>query len=87
MSKQCLSILVSIPDMMGSANRTMTAPGPPGFGDTHPARKPDPDHLLNLLHPMGARAEAAVMGGDHHNDVFAARGVGTPCIFAAWGYE
>jgi phosphoglycolate phosphatase len=48
-----------------------------GGGDSFPVRKPDPAHLLATL-------KAA--GGDHANDVAAARGAGLPCIFAAWGY-
>ena len=36
--------------------------------------------------PPAAIPAHAVMVGDHHNDVRAARGAGIPCIFAAWGY-
>ncbi len=57
-----------------------------GGGDSFPARKPDPVHLLSTLALAGGRPERAVMLGDHHNDVVAARGAGMACVFAAWGY-
>jgi len=57
-----------------------------GGGDSYQTRKPDPKHLLATLADAGGRANAAVMVGDHHNDVQAAAGGGVPCIFAAWGY-
>lgn len=55
-------------------------------GDSFPVRKPDPGQLLATLAAAGGNAGAAVMVGDHHNDVAAAAGAGVPCIFAAWGY-
>jgi phosphoglycolate phosphatase len=57
-----------------------------GGGDSFPTRKPDPAHLLSTLSRAGGVAETALMLGDHHNDVAAARGAGIRCIFAAWGY-
>jgi phosphoglycolate phosphatase len=57
-----------------------------GGGDSFPVRKPDPAHLLATLDRAGGQCDAAVMLGDHHNDVTAARGAGIPSIFAAWGY-
>ncbi len=57
-----------------------------GGGDSYRTRKPDPKHLLATLADAGGRADAAVMVGDHHNDVQAAADAGVPCIFAAWGY-
>jgi phosphoglycolate phosphatase len=57
-----------------------------GGGDTFPTRKPDPAHLLATLSRASGRPEAALMLGDHHNDVTAARAAGVPAIFAAWGY-
>ncbi len=57
-----------------------------GGGDSFPARKPDPRHLLATLAAAGGVPEEAVMAGDHANDVQAARAAGLPCIFAAWGY-
>ena len=57
-----------------------------GGGDSFPVRKPDPAHLLATLRAAGGTPSAAVMAGDHRNDVLAARGAGVPCVFAAWGY-
>jgi phosphoglycolate phosphatase len=57
-----------------------------GGGDSFSARKPDPAHLLGTLARAGGQANAAVMLGDHRNDVRAARDAGIPSIFAAWGY-
>ncbi len=57
-----------------------------GGGDSFPVRKPDPAHLLATLTQASGAPDAALMLGDHHNDVVAALGAGVPCIFAAWGY-
>jgi phosphoglycolate phosphatase len=57
-----------------------------GGGDSFPARKPDPGHLLGTLAQAGGEAGTSLMLGDHHNDVVAASGAGVNCIFAAWGY-
>ncbi|CAH2599428.1 Phosphoglycolate phosphatase [Rhodovastum atsumiense] len=57
-----------------------------GGGDSFPVRKPDPAHLLATLTAAGGTPAQAVMAGDHHNDVLAAKGLGMPAIFAAWGY-
>ena len=57
-----------------------------GGGDSFPTRKPDPGHLLGTLALAGGTIDAAVMVGDHRNDVLAATGAGVPCIFAGWGY-
>lgn len=57
-----------------------------GGGDSFPVRKPNPAHLLATLRAAGGEPGLAVMGGDHRNDVLAARGAGVPCVFAAWGY-
>ena len=57
-----------------------------GGGDSFPVRKPDPAHLLATIAAAGGDPACAVMVGDHHNDILAARGAGMPCIFAAWGY-
>jgi phosphoglycolate phosphatase len=57
-----------------------------GGGDSFPVRKPDPAHLLATLREAGGDRRAAVMAGDHSNDVAAATGAGLPSIFAAWGY-
>lgn len=57
-----------------------------GGGDSFPVRKPDPGHLLATLKQAGGTVDAAVLLGDHHNDVEAGRAAGIPVIFAAWGY-
>jgi phosphoglycolate phosphatase len=57
-----------------------------GGGDSFPARKPDPAHLLGTLARASGQPGSALMLGDHHNDVLAARGAGVPAIFAGWGY-
>lgn len=57
-----------------------------GGGDSFPFRKPDPAHVLATLAMVAGRADAAVLVGDHRNDVVAASGAGVACIFAAWGY-
>ena len=57
-----------------------------GGGDSFPARKPDPAHLLGTIAHAGATPSRAIMVGDHANDVAAARGAGVACIFALWGY-
>jgi phosphoglycolate phosphatase len=53
-------------------------------GDSTPYRKPDPRHLAAAVEALGVTA--AVMVGDHENDMAAARGLNIPGIFAAWGY-
>ena len=57
-----------------------------GGGDSFPARKPDPAHLLATLRAAGGEAASAIMVGDHANDVAAARGAGVKSIFVTWGY-
>jgi phosphoglycolate phosphatase len=57
-----------------------------GGGDSFSTRKPDPGHLLSTLTRAGGTSDRALMVGDHHNDVVAARQAGMPSIFAAWGY-
>ncbi|MCK8785035.1 phosphoglycolate phosphatase [Roseomonas sp. NAR14] len=57
-----------------------------GGGDSFPVRKPDPGHVLGTLAAAGGVPEAAVMVGDHHNDVAAAAAAGLPCVFVTWGY-
>jgi phosphoglycolate phosphatase len=57
-----------------------------GGGDSFPARKPDPAHLLATLTLAAGTPDAALMLGDHRNDMLAARAAQIPGIFAAWGY-
>ena len=60
--------------------------GSVGGGDSFVMRKPDPAHLLATLHAAGGNVRAAVMVGDHQNDILAATGAGVPAVFAGWGY-
>ena len=55
-------------------------------GDSVPAHKPDPRHVLATLAACGGDTQSTIMVGDHANDVAAANAAGIPCIFAAWGY-
>lgn len=57
-----------------------------GGGDSFATRKPDPAHLLATLTAAGGDARAAVMVGDHQNDILAAIGASVPAVFAKWGY-
>jgi phosphoglycolate phosphatase len=57
-----------------------------GGGDSFPTRKPDPAHLLATIAAAGGAGTGAVMIGDHHNDIRAARGAGIPGLFVSWGY-
>ena len=57
-----------------------------GAGDSYPARKPDPVHLLATLRDAGGDPADSIMVGDHHNDLAAAQGANMPSIFAGWGY-
>jgi phosphoglycolate phosphatase len=57
-----------------------------GGGDSFPTRKPDPAHLLATLAAAGGEVSQAIMIGDHHNDMAAARGAGVKAIFVSWGY-
>ncbi len=57
-----------------------------GAGDSFPVRKPDPAHLAATLAAAGGSPAAALMVGDHRNDLAAAAGLGVPAVFAAWGY-
>ncbi|MCE0745129.1 HAD-IA family hydrolase [Acetobacter sicerae] len=57
-----------------------------GGGDSFPARKPDPAHLLGTIALAKGTAARSIMVGDHANDILAARGAGAKSIFARWGY-
>lgn len=69
-------------DGLGLAGRFPVVLG----GDSLSVRKPDPGHVRGVLAAAGAEPDAAVMIGDHSNDVLAARGAGVRSVFAAWGY-
>jgi phosphoglycolate phosphatase len=86
----CLAVCTNKPEQ--AARRLLAAVGllpllcAIGGGDSFAMRKPDPGHLLDTLAHAGGTADAAVVLGDHRNDVLAARGARMPSIFAAWGY-
>jgi len=55
-------------------------------GDSLSVRKPDPGHVLGTLEAIRVEPERAVMIGDSHNDVAAARGAGLPVVLVSFGY-
>ncbi|MBS0959448.1 MULTISPECIES: HAD hydrolase-like protein [Acetobacter] len=57
-----------------------------GGGDSFPARKPDPVHLLGTIKKADGTPEQSVMIGDMSPDLIAARSAGCRSLFAAWGY-
>ena len=57
-----------------------------GGGDSFPARKPDPAHVLATLAAAGGAPGRAVLVGDGVNDLRAARAAAIRYVFAAWGY-
>lgn len=50
-------------------------------------RKPDPRHLMAVLSGLGVAPDAAVMVGDHLNDLACARGAGSSAVLCAYGYS
>ncbi len=54
--------------------------------DDAPALKPDPAHVLVILDRLGVTAAQAVMVGDSHNDVLAARRAGVRSVVLSFGY-
>lgn len=54
-------------------------------GESCPAKKPDPQPVLEALRQLGASPPAAVMIGDHHTDLRAGRAAGVTTCFCAWG--
>lgn len=55
-------------------------------GDTLPQRKPDPAPLHEALRRLRVEPGRAVMVGDMHHDIAAARAAGTAAILARYGY-
>jgi len=55
-------------------------------GDSFPVRKPDAGHLLGALGCLDVLPRHAVMLGDSHNDLQAARNAGLPVILVSFGY-
>ncbi len=55
-------------------------------GDSFEVRKPDPQHLLRTLQQMSGPPYPAVMVGDSHNDIDAAKAANIPNIVVSFGY-
>ncbi|EWY38037.1 phosphoglycolate phosphatase [Skermanella stibiiresistens SB22] len=55
-------------------------------GDPLPVRKPDGGHVSWVMDQLGVTDGAAIMVGDNHNDIAAARGAGIPVVAASYGY-
>ena len=55
-------------------------------GDSYLVKKPEADHLLNLLDEIGANADQAIMIGDGVNDVLVAKNAGIPSLLFTHGY-
>jgi phosphoglycolate phosphatase len=49
-------------------------------------RKPDPRHVLEVLHGLSCTPEDAVFVGDSSHDVQAARAADVPIVMVSWGY-
>jgi phosphoglycolate phosphatase len=56
-------------------------------GDTIEQRKPHPAPVLLALHRLGVSPAEAVMVGDNHHDVSAARAAGVRAIAVTYGYS
>lgn len=56
-------------------------------GDTLPRRKPDPDPVLLALDRLGVAPGDALMVGDNHHDVNAARAAGVASVAVTYGYS
>jgi len=56
-------------------------------GDTASERKPHPAPVLLALERLGIAPAEAVMVGDNHHDVSAARAAGVPAIAVTYGYS
>jgi phosphoglycolate phosphatase len=56
-------------------------------GDTAPERKPHPAPVLLALERLRVTPDDAVMVGDNHHDVAAARAAGVPAIAVTYGYS
>jgi phosphoglycolate phosphatase len=54
--------------------------------DLAPKPKPDASHFLAAVEAVGGDPRRAIMVGDSHNDVAAARAAGAPCIVVTFGY-
>ncbi len=55
-------------------------------GDSFPFCKPDPRHIIELVHRAGGDLSRALMVGDSEADVAAAKGAGIPIVAVRFGY-
>ncbi|HMB16227.1 MAG TPA: HAD-IA family hydrolase [Pelovirga sp.] len=55
-------------------------------GDSYPYKKPHPYPLQQALLQLNGRPEQALMVGDHHTDLNAARDAGIATCFCAYGF-
>ena len=56
-------------------------------GDSRPERKPHPAPLLWAAERLGISPGEALMVGDNHHDVSAARAAGMTAVAVTWGYS
>ncbi|MEL6962278.1 MAG: phosphoglycolate phosphatase [Pseudomonadota bacterium] len=56
-------------------------------GDALSTKKPDPAHLLAVLHQLDVDPTRAVLIGDSATDLNTARAAGVPCILMSYGYS
>ncbi|MEM9441718.1 MAG: phosphoglycolate phosphatase [Pseudomonadota bacterium] len=56
-------------------------------GDALSTKKPDPAHLLAVLHQLDVDPARAVLIGDSATDLKTARAAGVPCILMSYGYS
>jgi phosphoglycolate phosphatase len=68
---------------LGIANRFLRIDG----GDRHPAKKPDPGGLREIMAALGAAPERTLMVGDSAVDVATARAAGTGAAGVLWGFK
>lgn len=55
-------------------------------GDAFGVKKPDPGHILGLIHGLGGSAQTAAMVGDNENDAAAAHAARMPLVLMRYGY-
>ncbi|MFO7767307.1 MAG: HAD-IA family hydrolase [Pelovirga sp.] len=55
-------------------------------GDSYPHKKPHPYPVQQALKQIGAQPDLAIMIGDHHTDLYAARGADIATCFCAYGF-
>lgn len=56
-------------------------------GDTFPAKKPDPQHLLGTIAKVAGHADRSIMVGDSKTDIDAARAADIPVVAVTFGYS